>query len=237
MNVALIMAGGIGLRMFQNVPKQFLTVFDKPIMIYTLEAFQNHPDVDSIIVPCLNGWHEILEAYAQQYHLDKLRWIVDGGESGQESIRNGVNALRDVCADNDIVIIHDAIRPMVPAEVISNSIVTCRKYGSGLASLECAETFFKTNDGGVSGSASIDRSETVRVQTPQSYRFGKLLWAHDEALKRGITDAASTSTIMVDLGETVFFSKGSEKNFKITTFEDIELMKAYYLAKKEGLVE
>lgn len=235
MNISLLAAGGIGLRMFQNVPKQFLTVFDKPIIIHTLEAFQNHPDIDEIVVPCLDGWHEILWAYARQFNITKLRLVVSGGENNQASIRNGVYSLRDICHDNDIVVIHDAIRPMVSAEVISDSIVTCRKHGSGLASLECAETFFHTKDG-VSGVVSMNRAETRRVQTPQAYRFGKLLWAHEEALKRGIENAVSTSIIMSELGEPVFFSNGSEKNFKITTFEDIELMKAFCLAKKEGLV-
>jgi 2-C-methyl-D-erythritol 4-phosphate cytidylyltransferase len=230
------MAGGMGLRMFQNVPKQFLTVFDKPIMIYTLEVFQNHPDIDAIIVPCLDGWHEILWAYAQQYKITKLRYIVAGGDTGQASIRNGVNELKKICGENDIIIIHDAIRPMVSADIISDSIVKCRKYGSGLASLDCAETFFQTTDG-KSGTVSLNRDEIMRVQTPQAYRYGKLVWAHEEAVKRGITEAASTSTIMTDLGEPVYFSIGSERNFKITTFEDIDLMKAYYLAKKEGMVK
>jgi len=236
MNIALIMAGGMGLRMFQNIPKQFLTVLDKPIMVYTLEAFQQHSEIDGIIVPCLDGYQEILRAYAQQYNITKLRWIVDGGESGQASIRNGVYELRDVCNAEDIVVIHDAIRPMISQEIISSSISSCRKYGSGLASLQCAETFFYTKDGGVSGVESIDRSELIRVQTPQSYRYDKLLSAHEEAINLGIEDASSTSTIMSALGEPVYFSAGSEKNFKITTYEDLEVMKAYYLAKQKGMV-
>jgi len=235
MNIALILAGGIGLRMFQNVPKQFLTVFDKPIMIYTLEAFQNHPDIDGIIVPCLDGWHEILWAYAQQYKISKLRSIVAGGETGHISIRNGINGLRKFCGEDDIVIIHDAIRPMVTADIISNSIVTCRKYGSGLASLDCAETFFRTADR-KSGVSSLNRDEIMRVQTPQAYRYGKLIWAYEEAEKRGITNVVSASELMTDLGSAIYFSLGAEKNFKITTFEDIDLMKAFYLAKKEGVV-
>ena len=236
MNVALVMAGGIGLRMFQNVPKQFLTVFDKPIMIYTLEAFQQHPDVDAIITPCLDGWSEILKAYANQFNITKLKWIVAGGENGQASIRNGVYALRDICKDDDIILIHDAIRPMVSSEIISDCIVKCRKYGSGLASIDCHETIMQTQDG-IMGTASINRAETKRVQTPQAYRFDKLLWAHEEAVQRGITDAVSTSTIMIDLGEPIYFALGSEGNFKITSFEDIDIFKSYLLAKKERIVK
>jgi 2-C-methyl-D-erythritol 4-phosphate cytidylyltransferase len=236
MNIALLMAGGVGLRMFQNVPKQFLTVFDKPIMIYTLEAFQKHPDVEAIVVPCLDGWHEILWAYAKQFNITKLKWIVPGGENGQASIRSGVFALREICTDDDIVLVHDAIRPMVSAEIISDCIVKCRRYGSGLAAIDCRETVIQTRDG-IKGDVSINRAETKRVQTPQAYRYDKLLWAHEEALRRGVTDAVSTSTIMIELGESIYFALGSEKNFKITDFDDIDLFKAFLLAKREGVVK
>jgi 2-C-methyl-D-erythritol 4-phosphate cytidylyltransferase len=111
---------------------------------------------------------------------------------------------------------------MVSAEIISDCIVKCRKYGSGLAAIDCQETVIRTKDG-VKGTVSIDRSETKRVQTPQAYRYGKLLWAHEEALRRGIADAVSTSTIMIDLGVPVYFALGAEKNIKITSFDDIEI--------------
>lgn len=232
MNIALIMAGGVGQRTQQDIPKQFLNVYDKPVIIYTLEAFQNHPDIDAILVSCLDGWHEILKAYAKQFNITKLRWIVKGGENGQASARNGVLALRKVCKPDDIIVIHDAIRPMVSADIISDCIVKCRAYGSGLASMRCQETVIKSKDG-IKGSESIERNEIMRVQTPQAFRYDKLLWAHTEALKRGITNAVYTNTIMIDLGETLYFSLGSDKNLKITTLEDIDMFKALYKTKKD----
>lgn len=232
MNVALIMAGGVGERTRQDIPKQFLNVYDKPIIIYTIEAFQNHPDIDAIIVACLNGWHEILWAYAKQFNLSKLKWVVQGGKNGQESARNGIVGLSGICAPDDIVIIHDSIRPMVSADIISDCIVKCRTYGSGLASMRCQETIVRTQDG-IKGDACINRWEIMRVQTPQAYRYGKLLWAHKEAVKRGITNAVYTNTIMIDLGETLYFSLGSDKNLKITTLEDIDMFKALYKTKKD----
>jgi len=232
MNIALIMAGGVGERTNQDIPKQFLNVFDKPIIIYTLEAFQKHPDVDAIIVSCICGWEEILWAYSKQFNIVKLRWIVPGGITGQESARNGVYALKEICTSDDIVIIHDAIRPMVSSDIISDCIVKCRAHGTGLAAMRCQETIIQTSDG-IKGDSTINRWEIMRVQTPQAYRYDKLLWVHDEAVKKGITDGVYTNTIMVDLGETVYFSLGSDNNLKITTLEDINMFKALYRTKKD----
>ena len=227
MNIALLLAGGVGLRTNQEIPKQFLNVYDKPVIIYTMEAFQNHPDIDEILVVCLDGWDEILWAYAKQFNINKLKWVVVGGENGQASARNGVYALENVCKEDDIVIIHDAIRPMVSADIISDCIVKCRAYGSGLAAMRCQETIIKSQDG-IKGVEGIDRGEIMRVQTPQAYRYGKLLWANREAVNRGIVNAVYTNTMMTDLGEEMYFSLGSDKNIKITTLEDIDMFKALY---------
>ncbi|MDE6386780.1 MAG: 2-C-methyl-D-erythritol 4-phosphate cytidylyltransferase [Lachnospiraceae bacterium] len=236
MNVAVLLAGGSGSRTEQDVPKQFMNVYDKPIMIYTLEAFQQHPDIDSIIVACLDGWQTILEAYAKEAGITKIQYIVKGGENGQESARNALDALKGICKEDDIVIIHDAVRPMVSAEIISDCIVKCRKYGSGLAAVRCQETIVRTQDG-VKGDAYVKRKGIMRVQTPQAYRYGKAFHAHEEALKQGIYDVVYTNILMLDMGETLYFSKGSEKNIKITTMEDVEIFKALYRVKKEDWVK
>ena len=120
--VALIIAGGSGNRMGQNIPKQFLTVNERPVIVYTLEAFQRHPEIDSIAVVCIDGWQSVLQAYANQFNITKLKYIVTGGENGQDSIRNGVYELQKYFEADDIVLIHDAIRPMVSAEIISETI-------------------------------------------------------------------------------------------------------------------
>ncbi len=236
MNIALLLAGGSGTRTEQDIPKQFFNVYEKPIIIYTLEAFQRHPDIDGIIVSCLEGWHEILRAYAKEADINKLKWIVGGGENGQASARNALRELRDVCHESDIVVIHDAIRPMVSAEIISDCIVKCRQYGSGLAAMRCQETIIETQDG-IKGDKGISRSNIMRVQTPQAYRYGYVMDAHERALQQGITDAVYTNTLMIDLGETLYFSKGSEKNLKITTMEDVEIFKALYRMEKEDWVK
>lgn len=231
-NVGLIIAGGRGQRVGQDIPKQFINVNDKPIIIYTLESFQKHPQIDRILVVCIDGWQEILWAYAKQFGITKLEWVVSGGNSGQESIRNGVFALRDHCNSDDIVIIHDGIRPLVEEAVISDVIVKCRKYGNAVTSLPYNEQIFVINDD-ESTNEYIPRETLRRVQTPQAYVYSKLLWGYEEAFKRniGIAGSSYTNTMMVDLGETLYFAVGSDKNIKITTQDDIELFKGYIKSK------
>lgn len=236
MNVVLILAGGSGQRTKQDIPKQFISVYERPIIIYTLQAFQKHADVDAIIVSCLEGWHEILKAYALEAGITKLRWVVEGGENGQASARIALEYLRDICKSEDIVIIHDAVRPMVSAEVISDCIVKARQYGSGLAAVRCQETIVATQDG-KKGTSGIHRDNIMRVQTPQAYQYGKVLWAHQEAVRRGILNAVYTNMLMLELGEELYFSQGSEKNIKITTMEDIDIFKAIYRLEKEDWVK
>lgn len=235
MNIALIMAGGVGTRTKQKIPKQFLTVYDKPVIIYTLEAFQQHPEIDAIIVSCVDGWQEVLYNYAREFNISKLRWIVTGGENSQASARNAIYFLEDKCEGQDIVIIHDAIRPMVSTEVISDCIEKCKQYGSGLAAMKCQETIIRTSNG-IHGNENINRWEIMRVQTPQAYRFDKVLWAHKKAVKQGILDAVYTNTIMTELGEELYFSLGEEKNLKITTMDDLNMFKALYGAEQNEWV-
>jgi len=147
MSIALILAGGNGTRTAQDVPKQFFNVYEKPIIIYTLEAFQKHPDIDGIIVACLDGWQELLRVFAKDAGITKLRQIVNGGENRQASARIALRELKTVCQEDDIVIIHDAVRSMISKEIISDCIAKCRQYGSGLAAMRCQETIISTEDG------------------------------------------------------------------------------------------
>lgn len=232
MNIALIIAGGSGQRMNQDIPKQFINVNDKPVIVYTLEAFQQHPGIDAIAVVCLEGWREILNAYAKQFNITKLRWITDGGKNGQESIKNGIWALKDECAPDDMILIHDGIRPMVSQEIISDCITKCRKNGSAVTVIPCAEAMLLSDDK-LSSKETILRDKLARTQTPQAFFLEKLVWAHEEAAKRGITNSIATCTLMIELGEKVSFSTGSEKNIKLTTTDDIEIFKALLVSKKD----
>ena len=228
MVTAIIIAGGTGNRMHQDIPKQFINVYDKPVIIYTLEAFQKHPQVDSIGIVCIDGWHEMLRAYTRQFGITKLDWIVSGGSTAQESIRNGVFQLKETCSADDIVIIHDGIRPLVEDEVLSDVILKCEQYGNGVTSLPYNEQIFIKYDD-ISTKQYIPRDTLRRVSTPQAYKFGKLLWAYEKAFNDnvGIGNATYTNTLMVELGETLYFAAGSEKNIKLTTKDDLELFKSY----------
>lgn len=230
MNIALIIAGGMGNRMNQDIPKQFLNVYDKPVIIYTLEAFQNHPNIDAIEVVCIDGWQEILKAYCKQFNITKLSNIVEGGRNGQDSIRNGIMDLKDKYDDDDIVLVHDAIRPLVSADIISDCIRVCIKEGNAISVVPCTASMLKTEDG-LSSEAQIPRDNLKITQTPQAASLKKLVWAHKEALKRGITNSVATCTMFIELGEKLYFSLGSEKNLKLTTPDDMEIFKSLLTTK------
>lgn len=234
MNVAMIIAGGKGVRMNQDIPKQFLNIQDKPVIVYTMQAFQQHPEIDAILVVCIDGWQEILRAYARQFNITKLRWIVTGGENGQESIHNGLVELEKYCEGDDLILVHDGIRPNVSQEIISNCIAECRLHGSAITVIPCAEAMLlREEENGKSAKALVSRDSLARTQTPQAFPLKSLLWAHEEAKKKGIDNSIASCTLMVELGETVHFCPGSEKNIKITTTEDIEIFKALLMAKKD----
>ena len=230
-NIALIIAGGAGNRMHQDIPKQFLTVNEKPVIVYTLEAFQSHPEIDAIAVVCIEGWDQVLQAYARQFNITKLKYVVPGGKNGQDSIRNGVMELEKHFAKDDLVLIHDAIRPMVSAEIISDNIRVAREYGNAITVIPCAEAMMQTEDGFVSV-GSYPRDRLKRTQTPQAFRLGDICDLHRKALEAGITSSVASCTLKIEMGEQVFFSAGSEKNIKLTTVEDIDIFKALLAAKR-----
>lgn len=235
MTIAIIIAGGSGHRMGQDIPKQFINVYDKPVLIYTLEGFQKHPQIDAIEVVCIDGWHDVLWAYAKQFGVTKLKWVVSGGSTGQESIRNGVYNLEGKAADDDIVIIHDGIRPLVDETVLTDVILKAQRYGNAVTSLPYNEQIFVVDDE-VSTTKYIPRETLRRVSTPQAYRFDLLDSKYHEAFEKeiGIYGSSYTNTMMVELGERLYFAAGSDKNIKLTTKDDLEMFKAYLKSDKDN---
>ena len=230
-NIVLIIAGGSGNRMHQDIPKQFLTVNEKPVIVYTLEAFEKHPEIDTIAVVCIQGWEQVLWAYARQFNISKLQYIIQGGENGQDSIRNGVFELEKHFKTDDLVLIHDAIRPMVSAEIISDNIRVAMEYGNAITVIPCAEAMLQTKDG-VASIGSYPRENLKRTQTPQAFHIGDICSLHRRALEAGITNSVASCTLKIEMGEQVYFSAGSEKNIKLTTVEDIDIFKALLAAKR-----
>ena len=227
-NVAIIVAGGVGKRVGANIPKQFIKVFDKPILIYTLEAFEKHPLIDEIEVVCIESWIDELKRYIDFYKLNKIKYITPGGNTVQESIRNGVFNLKLKIDDNDITIIHDGIRPVVDSYVIDDVIKVAKEYGAAATSLPYNEQMFLKYDD-KSTIKYIPRETLMRVSTPQAYNYKKIYEAYDKAFKEqiGIYGSSYTNTMWVELGNRLYFSKGSDKNIKITTKDDIKLFKAF----------
>ena len=237
MNIAVIIAGGSGQRMGQDIPKQFINVYDKPVIIYTLEGFQRHPQIDAIEVVCIDGWHDVLWAYAHQFNITKLKWVISGGNTGQESIRNGVFNLEGKVGDEDIIVIHDGIRPLVDETVLTDVIMNAQIHGNAVTSLPYNEQIFVVNpENEKTTQQYIPREILRRVSTPQAYKFGKLDWAYHEAFEKeiGIKGSAYTNTMMVELGETLYFAAGSDKNIKLTTKDDLEMFKGYLKKEKDN---
>ena len=226
---AVVIAGGTGQRMGLEVPKQFAYVFGKPVIVYTLESFEKHADVDEVTVVCVDGWQRALESYLKKYHLDKVTNVVLGGAKGQESIRNGVFSLEGVADPDDIIIVHDGIRPLVDPAVLADVIRVAMINGNAVTAQPYNEQIFLASEDGLSTTQFIPRETLRRVATPQAYRFDILLAAYKEAFEKGIGIDGShyTNTMMVELGHRLYFAAGSDKNIKLTTPDDLELFKGY----------
>ena len=228
MNIALLTAGGTGNRRGQDIPKQFMCIDNQPVIIYTMQAFQFHPEIDAIAVVCLPGWDVILQAYANQYNITKLKWIFDGGDSNQESIFNGINGLKkEGCSENDIILVHDGVRPLVEPRIISENISVCKQYGYAVTGLTCKEAIMELV-GNTVKDIDIPRERLVRTQTPHTYSLGTLLSAHFKAKEMGITNTVASCTLIALTGyKEQHIVEGTEKNgLKLTRPQDVDLFKA-----------
>lgn len=233
-NIALLIAGGSGNRMGQDIPKQFMHVDGCPIIIHTMRCFQKHPDIDGIAVVCLKGWETVLQAYANQFCIDKLKWIFPGGKSGMESIRNGIYGLKESgCSTEDLVLIHDSVRPLLGQDIISSNIAICKAYGYAITGIQCREAILESEDG-FTTSVSIPRDKLIRTQTPQTFRLGNIINVHEEAKDKGIVDSVASCTLIAEVGgREMHIVPGSEKNIKVTTVEDLEILKALMHTSKD----
>ena len=227
MNIAIIIAGGVGSRMHAQTPKQFIEVNGKHVLAYTIESFQSHKLIDIILVVCVKGWESVVEEYKEKYGFSKLAWVIQGGKTAQESIRNGVYYLKDIANENDNIIIHDGIRPLVDPGVLDDLIDKCNEHGNAVTSMPYNEQIFLLDDE-VSTIKYIPRETLRRVATPQCYKYDLLLSKYNEAFEKkiGIFGSSYTNTMMVDLGVRLYFAKGSDRNIKLTTPGDLEIFKA-----------
>ncbi len=227
MNIAVILAGGIGSRMGDiDKPKQYLDVYGKPLIVYTLEAFNKNCNVDYIAVVCKEQWKEDIHNWIREYKLNKVRWIFEGGETRQESSYHALKSLKKYCSDDDIVLIHDAARPLVSQRIISENIELAKKYYAVNTVIPANDTIIRSLDNFTTHDVPV-RSEMFLVQTPQSFRYSVILDALSKALADSFTNSTDDCQLVFRLGKPVHLVQGDKLNFKITTIEDIELLKAY----------
>lgn len=228
MNVALLFAGGTGQRMKNTArPKQFLELYGKPVIIYTLEIFQTHPQIDAIVVPCVEGWQSFLAESARRYGIDKLVKIVPGGRTSQESKLSALRAMRDICKDDDIVLMHDAVRPLITHKLIDDNLDCVKKYGNAITVDPFTETGVISEDGNTVD-AVIERKKLYIAKAPQTFYFHDVLAAHEAAKDMPESTAIDTCTIMTALGKKLHAVPCESSNIKITMPEDYYIFKAIY---------
>lgn len=219
MNIALILAGGVGSRSGLNYPKQYFRVNEKPVLVYTLEKFQKAPSVDRIVVVCSAEWENEVKGYKEQYGIGKLYQTCLGGNTGLKSVLNGLNGLQGA-NPQDLIILHDAVRPFVDVDLIEDNISIAKQYGNAMAAVPCVETLVFTEDGKYA-EKMIPRDGLKRIQTPQTFKFVDLY----SLLSRTDLDMCrepSAFSLWMTKGKAIFCSQGNEKNIKITYPEDLD---------------
>lgn len=238
MNIATIFAGGIGARMHsKDKPKQFLEMHNKPIIVHTLEHFQNHGLIDAIVVVCIQEWMEHCKKLIEKYQLEKVKSIVPGGASGQLSIYNGLMEAKRICGkERSIVLIHDGVRPLINSKVITDNINSVLQHGSAITTANVKETILVVDE----NHASIDYVPNRRcsriAKGPQSFWLDEVLDIEKKSLEDGITDWVDTCTMMQNYGKQMYLIDGPDENIKITTPEDFYMMRALLDAKENAQI-
>lgn len=241
MNVAVILAGGVGSRVGANRPKQFIEIFEKPILAYTIDVFQKHPEIDAIEVVCHKQWKSYLKNMLENYNLSKVRWIADGGDSFQESVINGLNYLNDRISREDIVLVHFGASPFITSDIISDCISVCQIKGNAISTTDYyllsgqKKSLSSVNDSGNYTDVYIDRDTIACMNSPHAFKYGFIKDIYDEAIETGVINEVEphTTTLMYKMGKRIYFAKGSQTNVKITRKEDLELFEGYVMRKKE----
>ncbi len=226
MNIGVILAGGTGSRMGQTEkPKQFIEVYGKPIVIHTIEAFEAHYEIDKIAIVCLKEWMESLKILLRKYDLSKVEWIVEGGDTRQESTKNAIEYLRNVCKEEDIIVIHDAARPLVSSRIISENIVAAKQFGAVDTVIPSADTIVCSLDASVIEDIP-KRKEYFLGQTPQSFKYNIIKKAYESMNENNFKNATDDCKIVKDYGYNISLVIGDKINFKITTSDDLMMLKA-----------
>ena len=232
MNVAIILAGGVGSRLGADRPKQFIEIFGKPVLVYTIEIFQNHPKIDAIEVVCVKSHLTYLKELIEKYNLTKVKWITPGGKEYQNSVINGINNLKGELSDDDIILFQYGASPCTSDDIIDDAIEVCEKMGNSSPAI--SSLFLLGSNDGNKSLNWIDRDKVIIHNTPQCFKFGYAKQLYEEAIEKDLLDKVDphTTSLMYFMGREIYLSKGNQINFKITTKEDLDLFKGYVLMKQ-----
>ncbi len=237
MNIGVIFAGGVGSRMHsKELPKQFLELHGKPVIIYTLEHFEKNEEIDAVVVACVEGWIPYLEKLLYKFRIEKVKKIVPGGSTGQLSIYNGLCAAKEIAGDERaIVLIHDGVRPLITPQLLSENIKCVKEHGSSITAGIVKETIVVVDkDGRVEQVPSREKSRVAKA--PQSFWLDEIFGVHQKALQDGVTSAIDSCTLMKQYGHELYMIDGPYENIKITTPDDYYTMRAILDAKENAQI-
>lgn len=233
MITAIILAGGNGTRVGADCPKQFVEILGKPVIAYTIEIFQKCADIDNIEIVCHHDWRSYLDETIKKYNLKKVKWIVDGGSTFQESVINGVNNLKDKLQEDDYVLIQYGAAPFTSEKIVSDVIRVMKDKGSAVTATPCYQ-LMGSNDGDVS-TKWVDRDKYIQLACPYGFKYSYLVDIYRRAEKQGILNSVEphTTSLIYALGDKLFQAYGDQTNIKITTKEDLDLFEGYVLMKQQ----
>lgn len=235
MNIAVILAGGSGTRMGSDIPKQFIDVYGKPLIIHTIESFDVNSQIDQIVIACKEEWQEDLKIWIRKFGLNKVKYIVSGGSTRQESVYNSIRALAGVCKEDDILVIHDAARPLISQRIINENIEGAMKYGAVDTVIPTADTIVKSINDETIDSIPV-RKELYLGQTPQSFKYSLIKTAHEQSIEKATSNATDDCQLVLGINKDVYLVNGDKLNFKITTFEDLLLLKSVIKISKVEVI-
>lgn len=232
-NYVIMLAGGVGKRMGADIPKQFMKVDGKPIIVYSIENFQRHEEIEEILIVCVKEWIDYLKRIIKEYNLTKVKWITEGGDTSHDSIRNGVLFLENKIELDDYVIVHDAVRPILPQKAIDEVLRVAHEKGNASSSIACHPPIVYTDDF-ESGISDIDREHVMLTASPQAYKYSLVLNCYKKAELEDKHNFTFTSSLLIHYGNRVYFAKGTTCNIKITQKEDLALFTALLKVPEEA---
>ena len=232
MNYVVLMAGGVGNRVGAGIPKQFVEVLGKPVIAYTMEKLQHCGDIDAIELVCVDGFQDKLKKIADDNGIDKVIKIVSGGKDYEHSIINGIEGLKGIAKDDDVIMMHWAASPFVSDEILKDNIRVCKAKGNAMSAC-FAFLLYGTNDGDHAKNV-INRDTFKTLSAPQSFLYKDIVEFYRKVEEMHLFDTveAHTTSLMAALNWPIYFSKGDQTNIKITTPEDLKLFEGYVLYEK-----